>query len=401
MRALAHQEPDRVPIDCGGMRSSGIAAIAYGRLKDYLALREGAVYVFDVRQQLAVIEPPVRERFGADVLSLDLDQLGDWQPYTLPDGRQALMPASYQFEAGQDGSLYWLDRGKRIAKLPNGGYYFDLIDFPLAGATSLSDLEEYNWGGHSDEQLAILRSQAVQLSEQTDKAIMGRFSGSVYERGQKLRGFERFMLDLAEGGPFVEAFLEKLTEAHLRDLERYLAAVGEHIHLIQMSDDLGTQRAPQISPAMYRRWIKPYHSRIYGFVRQRYPHVYVFLHCCGAIYPLLPDLIEAGVQVLNPVQTAAAGMDPARLKRAYGAQLTFWGGGAETQTTVPNGTPEEISAQVQERLRIFAPGGGFVFAPVHNLQADVPPRNIVAVFDAARRYGSYADLRRELVAQPS
>jgi len=234
LRALAHQEPDRVPIDCGGMRSSGIAAIAYGRLKDYLALREGAVYVFDVRQQLAVIEPPVRERFGADVLSLDLDQLGDWQPYTLPDGRQALMPASYQFEAGQDGSLYWLDRGKRIAKLPNGGYYFDLIDFPLAGATSLSDLEEYNWGGHSDEQLAILRSQAVQLSEQTDKAIMGRFSGSVYERGQKLRGFERFMLDLAEGGPFVEAFLEKLTEAHLRDLERYLAAVGEHIHLIQM-----------------------------------------------------------------------------------------------------------------------------------------------------------------------
>lgn len=389
LTALSHREPDCVPIDCGGMRSSGVTAVAYGRLKDHLGMREGDIYVFDVRQQLAIIEKPVLESLGGDVLPLDPDQLGDWQPYRLPDGRMACAPASCQFEGTADGSLYWLDGGHRIAKRPEGGLYFDYIDFPLERATSVADLEVFDWGGFSTTQIEAMRVTGERLCRETDKAIIGRFSGSIYERGQKLRGFERFLVDLAEGGLFLETMLEKMTEAHLSNLKAYLDAVGQYINLIQMSDDLGTQTGLQISPSMYRRWIKPYHKRIYGYVREHYPEVHVFLHCCGAVSPLLPDLIDAGVQVLNPVQTAARGMDPRYLKREFGKYLTFWGGGAESQTTLPNGTPEQITAQVRERIDIFAPGGGFVFTPVHNIQADVPPENIVAVYEAARRFRCY------------
>lgn len=389
LMALAHREPDCVPIDCGGMRSSGITAVAYGRLKDYLGLAQGEIRVFDVRQQLAIIEQPVLERFEADVLPLDPDQLGSWQPYRLPDGRMAYTLASCEFEEAADGALYWRDGGRRIAKRPQGGLYFDYTDFPLADATSVADLEAFDFGGFTTAQIEALRVTGERLYRQTDKAIMGRFSGSIYERGQKLRGFERFMLDLAEGGQFLQTLLEKMTEAHLSTLKVYLEAVGGFINLIQMSDDLGTQTGLQISPAMYRRWIKPYHKRIYGYVRDHYPHVHVFLHCCGAIAPLLPDLIDAGVQVLNPVQTAARGMDSRYLKREFGKYLTFWGGGAESQTTLPYGTPEQIADQVRERMEVFGPGGGYVFTPIHNIQADVPPENIVAVYEAARRFRCY------------
>ena len=390
--ALNHREPDQVPVDCGSMRSSGIVAAAYGALKEYLArtesrrFAEGHVDVFDVRQQLAIVERPIVDRFGGDVLPLDPEQLGGWQPYVLANGLQARTPARYKFQEAEDGSLYWLEGAKRVAQRPSGGLYFDYIDFPLAQAKTVKDLQAYDWRGFSDREISAMAEAGHRLFNETDKAIMGRFSGSVYERGQKLRGFEQFMIDLADGGPFLESLLNCIADAHIETLKRYLGEVGKYIQVIQMSDDLGTQEALQISPSMYRRWIKPQHRRIYGYVREHYPHVHVFLHSCGAIRPLIPDLIDAGVQVLNPVQTSAKGMDPAALKRDFGKDLTFWGGGAETQSTLIHGTQEEIDAQVRERIEIFAPGGGFVFNPVHNIQADVPPENVVAVYDAARRY---------------
>ena len=390
--ALNHREPDQVPVDFGSMRSSGIVAAAYNRLKEHLARTEaphfaaGHVDVFDVRQQLAIVEPAIVDRFGGDVLPLDPDQLGEWQPYTLANGLQARTPARYKFQAGDDGSLYWMEGAKRVAQRPSGGLYFDYIDFPLAHAKTVKDIEAYDFRGFSEREIGAMAAAGKKLFTETDKAIMGRFSGSVYERGQKLRGFEQFMIDLADGGPFLEALLSGIADAHLETLKAYLAQVGDYIQLIQMSDDLGTQEALQVSPAMYRRWIKPQHKRVYGYVREHYPHVQVFLHSCGAIRPLIPDLIDAGVQVLNPVQTSAKGMDPAALKRDFGKDLTFWGGGAETQSTLIDGTPASIDAQVRERIAIFAPGGGYIFNPVHNIQADVPPENIVAVYDAAQRY---------------
>jgi uroporphyrinogen decarboxylase len=390
LTALAHKEPDRVPIDFGGMRSTGIMALAYAPLRRLLRVEDGSIDVYDVGQQLALIEEPVRQRFGVDVVPLDYDALGPWQPYTLPDGTPARIPARYRFERGEDGTLYLLDDdGRRVSAMPPGGFYFDAIYHPLANARTVDDLKAYRWGEVGDAELARLREAARKLHDETDYAIMGAFGGNILESGQGLRGWEQFMLDLAYGGLFLETFLELLTEHHLRNLERYLKAVGEYIHIIQMGDDLGTQRGPQLSVAMYRRWIKPYHKRIYSWVHEHYPHIYVFLHSCGSIYDLIPDLIDEGVQVLNPVQTSAYGMDPARLKREFGRDIVFWGGGCETQTTLPHGTPGEVRRQVRERLEIFAPGGGYVFNQIHNVQYGVPAENVVAMFEAALEYGRY------------
>jgi uroporphyrinogen decarboxylase len=386
LTALQHQEPGRVPVDLGAMRSTGITALAYRRLKEHLGIAEGDIYVYDTSQQLAVVESSILELFGLDVVPLDLDQLLGWQPYALPDGHPARIVAGFTTETAPDGSVYQLEDGRRVRHRPPSGLYFDRIYYPLAEATTPADLEPFPLRSYSDDELILLRDRARYLYENTDYAIMGNFGGSILEAGQDLRGWERFMIDLARGEPFLEAFLEKLTEVHLADLARYLDAVGSYIQIIVMGDDLGTQQGLQISPQMYRRWIKPCHTRIYGYVRQNYPQVYVFLHSCGSIYPLIPDLIEAGVQILNPVQISAVGMDPVRLKREFGADLTFWGGGCDTQHTLPHGTPDEVAAEVKRLLDIFTPGGGYVFNQVHNIQADVPPENIVAMLETARSY---------------
>ena len=389
MAALHHKVPDRVPIDLGGMRATGITALAYRQLKEHLGIAEGDIYVYDTGQQLAVVESPILDLFGLDVVPLDLDQLQGWQPYTLPDGHPARIVADFTTETASDGSLYQLEDGRRVRYRPPSSQYFYCIYHPLAEATTPADLESFPLRSYSDDELILLRNGARYLFENTDYAIMGNFGGSVLEGGQDLRGWEQFMIDLARGGPFLEAFLEKLTEFHLANLARYLDAVGPYIQIIAMVDDLGTQHGLQISPQAYRRWIKPCHTRIYGYVRQHYPVIYVFLHSCGSIYPLIPDLIEAGVQILNPVQISAAGMDPVRLKREFGADLTFWGGGCDTQHTLPRSTSEEVAAEVKSLLDIFAPGGGYVFNQVHNIQADAPPESIVAMLETARSHCYY------------
>jgi len=390
LAVLEHKEPDRVPIDLGGHTASGIMALAYAPLKHLLGVGGGPVKVHDLWQQLALVEEPVRERFGLDVVPADYHALGPWQPYTLPDGTQACILADIRLERGEDGSTYRLDdKGRRVQARPPDGIYFDPIYHPLAGAQTVDDLETYQWSGPGDRELARLHGSAKRLYHETDYAIVGAFWGNILEAGQGLRGWKQFMLDLAYGGPFLETLLELLTQNHLRNLERFLSAVGEYIQIIQMGDDLGTQRGLQISPSMYRRWIKPYHKRIYGWVHEHYPSVYVALHSCGGIYDLIPDFIEEGVDILNPVQTSAQGMSPARLKREFGQHLTFWGGGCETQSTLPFGTPDEVRQQVRERLEIFAPGGGYVFNQIHNIQHGVPPENVAAMLDAAREYGVY------------
>jgi uroporphyrinogen decarboxylase len=389
MAALHHKVPDRVPIDLGGMRATGITAMAYRQLKEHLDITEGDIYVYDTGQQLAVVESPILDLFGLDVVPLDLDQLQGWQPYTLPDGCPARIVADFTTETAPDGSLYQLEEGRPVRYRPSSSQYFYRIYHPLAEATTPADLESFPLRSYSDDELILLHNEARYLFENTAYAIMGNFGGSVLEAGQDLRGWEQFMIDLAQGGPFLEAFLEKLTEFHLANLARYLDAVGPYIQIVAMVDDLGTQNGLQISPQTYRRWIKPCHIRIYGYVRQHYPAIYVFLHSCGSIYPMIPDLIEAGVQILNPVQISAAGMDPVLLKQEFGADLTFWGGGCDTQHTLPRSTPEEVAAEVKRLLSIFTPGGGYVFNQVHNIQADVPPENIVAMLETARSYCYY------------
>ena len=388
LAALSHREPDVLPIDFGAMRSTGINALAYVQLKKHLGISSGAVRVYDLFQQLAEPEEAVLKRMGGDVIQLHRFApsfgipIDSWKESALADGSPCLVPAGFNPVKQANGDLEIYSGKTLVAVMPAGNYYFNQVAHGYANCETKEDIDRIGIPEISDEELGFLARNAREMFEKTDYAILGSFGGNIIEAGQMAFGYEKFMFLLAAEPELVHHYFEKITAAYLRDLEKYLKAVGKYIQVIQMGDDLGMQNGPQISPAMYRKMIKPYHSAQYQFIR-KHSQAAVFLHCCGGIYELIPDLIDAGVQILNPVQISAAGMDPMRLKKEFGKDLVFWGGGANMQQVVPNGTLEEIRNDTHRLVEIFAPGGGFVFTQVHNIQANVPPEKILAIYDTA------------------
>jgi len=392
LTTIAHKEPDRVPIDFGGMRSTGIMAIAYNKLKAHLGTTGGETRLYDTGQQLALPEPPILERFHVDVIDLN-NQLGrfpeEWKDWTLPDGSPAKAPVGFNPVRVEGGWAELSPNGQALSRMPDGCLYFEACYNPLAEAETFADVDRlFDPQPVKPEALASLRERAKWLYENTGYAIMLGFGGNILEGGQGLFGWERFMTEIALNTELMEYTLDKIVEVYMENLHIYLDAIGGYIQLIQMGDDLGTQTATMLSPELYRRVVKPRHARQYHFIRE-YSNVHVFLHACGSCYDVMGDLVDEGVEALNPVQTSAAKMDPRTLKREFGDKLTFWGGGCDTQHVLPNATPEEIDRHVKERIEIFAPGGGYVFNQVHNVQANVPPANVVAMFDAAWKYGDY------------
>ena len=381
--AIHHKEADRLPVDLGGMRSTGIMAMAYTDLKEHLGITKGDIYVYDTGQQLAYVEDPVRREIGCDVVALDGGMLVGWRDYVLPDGRPAKISANFRTEPDGEGGEFALDAsGRRVSHRPANSYYFDGIYTPLENVTTVAELERFAPPPTPDEWLPILQSEAQRLHEETDYAIMGSFGGAFLEGGQGLRGWGNFMMDLAGNRAFAEALLDRMLDHYLRNVELYMDAVGDYIHIIQMGGDLGTQSGPQIHPRMYYDLIQPRQKALWGRIHELAPDVAVFLHSCGGIYEFIPGLIDAGLDVLNPVQISAKGMDPQLLKEEFGNQLCFWGGGCDTQHVLPFGTPEEVYEHTRCNIEIFKPGGGFVFCQVHNIQAAVPPQNIVAMYEA-------------------
>lgn len=405
LAAIAHREPDRIPVDLGGMRSTGITAIAYGRLKRHLGLSAGHTFVYDVVQQLAQPEPEVLEFAGSDVVDLGrawLTDLSDWKDWTLPDGSPAKIPGYVNFEPHEGGWLVRGPGGVTIGAMPAGAFYLSQQVYPLAAwdgdPAALDKLPELmarvTWSAlptapfHkplSPEHLADIRRKAKELHETTDRAIMIGFGGNLLEWGEYLCRFDQFLIDLAENRRKAETLLDRLVGMHLENLEKVLDAVEGCVQIIQMGDDLGSQQATIISPKVYREVFKPRQKILFERIRRR-RGIHLFLHSCGSIAAILPDLIEIGVEIINPVQTSARGMDPAALKREFGKDLTFWGGGCDTQHVLPDGSPEEVRRHVKERLATVAPGGGFVFCQVHNILPNVPPENITAMYEAVRRF---------------
>ncbi len=395
-----------MPVDLGAMRSTGITAVAYGRLKEHLGIDSGHIYVYDVVQQLALPEEKILDFVESDIVDLGrvfLRDKQDWSDFTLPNGAAAKIPAYVRFVPREGG---WLAMGAddtTIGVMPQGAYYLSQTRFPLqdwdgADLTVLDKLpelmEKVTWSAlpcapyHkplTPEHLADIRRRAKHLYETTDYAVMIAFGANLLEWGQYLCRMDQFLIDLVENRRKAEALLDKLVEMHIGNLEKILDAVRGYVQIIQMGDDLGTQLALEISPRLYREVFKPRQKLIFETVKKRSGPP-IFLHSCGAIADILPDLIEVGVEIINPVQTSARGMDPARLKREFGKDIVFWGGGCDTQQVLPLGTLDEIDAHVKERIETFAPGGGFVFTQVHNIMPNVPPRNIVAMFDAVKKY---------------
>jgi uroporphyrinogen decarboxylase len=397
LTALNHQQPDRVPVDFGGHRSSGIAALLYPRLCDALGLEPRPVRVYDPTQQLAIIDEDVLDRLGVDTIELGRGfalQEQDWADWVLPDGTPCLLPAWVRPER-QPGQ--WVIRsktGRVVARMPDGALYFEQCHWPFLEKDDLDNLEEalddQMWGAvqappgplvSGPDGYQKLAEGARQLRSRTDRAIIGLFGGNLLETGQFLYRIDRFLMLLAENPSRAHAFLDRLVEIHLANLEQYLAAVGDSIDIILFGDDLGTQGGPQISPRMYREFFKPRHARMWRRAKEL-ANVKVMLHCCGGIRPLIPDLIEAGLDATNPVQISCTGMDAAGLKRDFGNRLALWGGGCDTQWVLPHASPEEVRRYVRQQVAILSPGGGFIFQQVHNILADVPVENVIAMFQA-------------------
>lgn len=393
LAALRHEEPDRVPIDLGGMDATGITGITYANLREHLGLRRGKPRIFVPALGLAIVDEDVLEYIGVDARGVRFEP-ESWRDDTLADGSPCLVPEKWVYERqGDSTDVIRNEDGVIVQRRPPGGLYFDIVHAPLAGVESIAALDDYHYlfdsvgrPGYADLTYEAMAARAEALRARGDVVILGNFVGRTYAAAQDLRGYEQFMMDLALKPALVEAILDRLVEAHIARFDRYIAALGPYLDIIHVSDDLGTQNGPQLSPAMYRQVVKPYHKKLFQHIKKT-SGCYMFLHSCGSVYALLPDLIDVGVDILNPVQVTARDMDSAQLKRDFGDVLTFWGGGCETQRTLPNGTPEEVRAEVRRRIDDFAPGGGFVFTQVHNIQADVSPENIVAMYEAVYEFG--------------
>ena len=405
LAAIRHRQPDRVPIDFGATPSSGIAAIAYGNLKRHLGLTEGHTRVYDVVQQLAQPEDALLDRFHVDAVDVGRafnTEDSAWQSTTLTDGQPAQYPAWFHPERQPDGSFVARTRaGLDIAHMPEGGAFFDQTYFPYLDGYPVdfrdlsTEMGRILWAAlvHSPWDHAgedgfwdTLRSKAMELRRSSDRALMIVVGCNLFEWGTFLRRIDNFLMDLIAEPTKVEALLDALMERHLATLARACQAVGDVADIIRFGDDLGTNGGPFMAPKLYRQFFKPRHQILCDYVH-RNSTMKTFLHSCGSIRALLPDLIEAGFDVINPVQTSCRGMEPEQLKADFGRDISFWGGGCDTRTVLPKATPVEVKDHVRRRLEIFMPGGGFVFNTIHNILPEVPPQNIVAMFDAVREFG--------------
>ena len=395
LTALRHQEPDRIPIDLGGTGDSTIAAMAYQTLRKELGLPPSTTRVLDVYQHTALLDEDLRQALGVDVMPV-FDEPVQWRQGTLADGSPSEFPAKFLPKLEPDGSQVVHDAaGNVVLKMPKDGHYFDPIYSPLANATSIADIDEYldqiedyDIPSHLDKSYEETAQKAKELRETTDYLLVGFFGGHILQAGQSLRGWEAFLMDLVTNKKFAHALMDKLTEAHLRRFQRYASTVGQFVDVIHFEEDLGMQDRSLMRPSLYREMVKPYHKELFAFAKS-HCDAYILLHTDGAVAPFIPDFIEMGVDAVNPVQVSAAGMDTKWLKQEFGRDITFWGAGCDSQAILPYGTPQEVADEVKRRIDDLAPGGGFVFSPIHNVQTGVPPENIVAMFRTAREYGVY------------
>ncbi|HHV99868.1 MAG TPA: methyltransferase [Clostridiaceae bacterium] len=404
LAAIAHKEPDHLAVDLGATPSSGISAIAYNNLVKHLKIANTCNKVYDVVQQVTQLEMDVLDRFKIDVLDIGRmfnDRDEDWYDVSLPDGSKAQYPAWFKPVLQDDGSyvVYGKD-GETIAKMPKGATFFDQMLFPFLDGypedfKNLTEsmnkvhwqaLAHSPWDNAQDKDFwAKLRDKAIELREKSDRAIMIVCGCNLFEWGTFLRRIDNFLMDLVLNPVEVERLLDALMEIHLATLSKVCQAVGDVVDIIRFGDDLGMDSGPFMPPEIYRKVFKPRHTMLCDYVKKN-SNMKTFLHSCGSIYKLIPDLIEAGYDIINPVQISSKDMEPERLKREFGKDITFWGGGCDTRYILNKGTPEQVRDHVRRNIEAFAPGGGFVFNTVHNIMPDVPPENIVAMFEAVDEY---------------
>lgn len=395
LKTINHEEPDRVPIDLGGTDISTIMVGPYQRLGTYLGIDIQPIYVADPFQQVAIVDEKVMDSLGVDAKVINLFP-ESWYEGEAYNGTAVFLPDKFRPEIQNDGSKIIRDsEGNIDLKMPKGGCFFDPVNSPLKNISTISELDKAMqiiesmdrpyWLDFSWEDLA---QKAKKIRKKTDRLLVGSFQGHIFQGGQFLRGWTEFLLDFKSNPAIAEALMDRLADAHISAFDQYVTTVGKFVDVIQVNDDLGMQNSMWISPETYRKYVKPYHNKLFTHIKKN-SNAPLFLHSDGSFYPIIPDLIEIGVDILNPVQYTAKDMELSKLKREFGNDLCFWGGGIDTQNILPFGTPKDVQNEVKNNIDILAPGGGFVFAAVHNITEGVPVENIITLFRTAAEYGSY------------
>jgi len=398
--AIEHRQPDKVPVDMGATPSSGISAIAYGNMKKHMGINSGHTRLYDVVQQLAQPEDVIIDKLKIDVVDVGRSfntADSDWCDITLADGQQAQYPKWFRPERQSDGSYIARTKdGTDIAHMPVSGTFYDQSYFPYiegypADYRNLGDamnkvlwqaLAHSPWDNADDADFwKKLRERALDLKKNTDKALMMVCGCNLFEWGTFLRRMDNFLMDVYAEQDEVERLLDALMVHHMAGLSKVCEAVGDVCDILRFGDDLGMDSGPFMAPDIYRKLFKPRHAQLCAYVH-KHSKMKTFLHSCGSIYELMPDLIDAGYDVINPVQTTCRDMEPEKLKKEFGKDICFWGGGCDTRTVLNRDTPADVKKHVLERLKIFSPGGGFVFNTVHNILPEVAPQNIEAMFKA-------------------
>lgn len=418
-QALNHQEPDRVPVDLGGTVVSGMHVSSVYLLRQKLGLDEPGtpVKVVEPYQMLGETQLDLLEAIGADVVALNPTKTlfgftnSDWKPWTFHDGTPVLVPGNFNIDPEPDGDILQYPEGDKSVpasgRMPKGGFYFDAIvrQEPIddENLNVEDNLEEF--GPISEEDLAHFEQEAKRLYDGSDKAIVANFGGTAFgdialvpapwlKHPKGIRDIAEWYMSTAMRRDYVYAIFERQCEIGLENLAKIYDVVGDRVTGIFVTGtDFGSQRGPFISPKAYRDLYMPFHKTVNDWIHTN-TQWKSMIHSCGSIYQLMPDIVEAGFDILNPVQTGAAEMDPQRLKDEFGDRITFWGGGIDTQKTLPFGTVENIHDEVQARMRIFGPGGGFVFNSIHNVQASVPVESLMALFEAVSQYRDYPVVQR-------
>jgi hypothetical protein len=412
--ALQHQEPDHVPLDLGASAVTGMQVDTVYQLRQSLQLDPPGtpVKVTEPYQMLGEIKPDLMEALGVDVVGLGkpATMFGfkneGWKPWTTFEGTPVLVPEGFNTKPDANGDILMYPEGDESVapsgRMPKGGFYFDsIVRQPPIDESTLSvedNLEEF--GPIADEDLEYFRREAERLHTQTDKAILANFGGTAFgdialvpapwlKHPKGIRDIEEWYISTVTRRDYIYKIFERQCEIGISNLEKIFAAVGNRVTAVFVSGtDFGQQNGPFISLKSYQDLFKPFHREVNSWIHKN-TRWKCFIHSCGSVRALLPDFVDAGFDIINPVQCSAAGMGPEGLKKEFGDRVTFWGGGVDTQRTLPFGTPEEVRQEVSSRLKIFGRSGGYVFNTTHNVQARVPAENVLAMYETVRECGQY------------
>ena len=375
-RALNHTEPDRVPYDLASTQVTGISRVAYENLREYLAMPARKAELMDVMQQVCFPHDDIMERLKVDTRAACPQVNTNWNIEPREAGDQWVIEDEWQCK-------------HRMPKA--GGHYYSLFESPLDETVLTTDaVERMSWPDPADpRRWAGLREKAIEFHTRGFPVVMRGLCAGILEMACRIRPMDKFMMDLAMDEAAAVRLLRKITELKAAFWDAALDDLGDVIDVVAEADDYGTQDSMLVSPDMYRRLLKPLQAELFDVIRKKLKDGFIFFHSCGNVRELIPDFIEIGVQILNPVHITASGMEPAKLKADFGSDICFWGGGVETQNVLPRGTPAEVRENVKRNLEALAPGGGYVFNTIHNIQPDVAPENIMAMWDALQEYGVY------------